>query len=155
MSYVLTIKRAAGKPPLTSQDIERLVTEDGSLAGGGTEPIIWTSPTGKRQRYINADADHLWTDDVKGDDESQVLEFLDKFRSIARRLDARVFGEEGEDISDASEQIPAAPLSFRNGVLAMLLLVGSLLIMPFLLFWLFIRIFWHFLVKIPFLERFR
>ena len=153
MSYVLTIKRAAGKPPLTPQDIERLVKEDGSLSGGNMNPIIWTSPTGKRQRYINPDADNLWTDDVKDDDDCQ---FLDKLRNIARSLDARVFGEEeGEDITEEGEQTPIAPLGFKGGVLLIISLIGSLLLMPFLLIWFLIRLFWLFLVKIPFLEKFR
>ena len=67
-----------------------------------------------------------------------------------------MFGEEGEDIADdANEQISAAPLGFKSGVLLLLGFVGSLLILPFLLLWLFIRLIWHFLVKIPFIEKFK
>ena len=101
MSYVLTIKRAADKPLLSPQDFERLVKEDASLSGGRIEPIYWTSPTGVK-RYINIESDNLWTDDVKNDEDDQ---FLNKLCSIARCLDARVFGEEGEDVTDqASNQ---------------------------------------------------
>ena len=100
MSYVATIKRAADKPPLTPEEIARLIEADASLSGGDKEPIVWTSPTDGRKRYINVATDHLWTDDLKGDGDAQVLEILDKLRSMARILDARVFGEEDGDITD-------------------------------------------------------
>lgn len=85
MSYVATIKRAADKPPLTPEEIARLIEADASLSGGDKEPIVWTSPTDGRKRYINVATDHLWTDDLKGDGDAQVLEALDKLRSMARR----------------------------------------------------------------------
>ena len=106
MSYVATIKRAADKPPLTPRDIERLVKADASLSGGDKEPIIWTNHTDGRQRYINVETDHLWTDDLKGDDDSQVLAILDKLRGMAGSMDARVFGEGDGDITDPGVDPP-------------------------------------------------
>ena len=100
MSYVATIKRTAGKPPLTPEEIARLIEADVSLSGGGKEPIVWTSPTDGRKRYINVATDHLWTDDLKGDGDAQVLEILDKLRSMAGILNARVFGDGDGDITD-------------------------------------------------------
>ena len=106
MSYEVTIKRAADKPPLTPQEIERLIKADTSLSGGDKEPIVWTSPTDGRKRYINVATDHLSTDDLKGDSDAQVLEILDKLRSMAGILDARVFGEGDEDITDPGVDPP-------------------------------------------------
>jgi hypothetical protein len=155
MGYVVTIRRASDKPRLTPEEIARLIKSDLALAGGDKEPIVWTSPTDRRRRSINVETDRLWTDDLKGDNDAQVLEMLDKLRSMAAILDARVFGEEGEDITEPSEKIPTASFSFKNGVLAILLLVGLVLISPFVAIWFLVRIFWHFLVKLPVLQRFR
>ena len=106
MSYVATIKRAADKPPLTPEEIARLIKADASLSGGDKEPIVWTSPTDGRKRYINVEPDHLWTDDLKGDGDAQVLEILDKLRSMAGILDARVFGDGDGDITDPGVDPP-------------------------------------------------
>jgi hypothetical protein len=100
MSVVATIKRLPEKPLLTGEEFRRVVEQDSSLSGGGQEPIIWTDPTTGQERYINADpaTGELETDDMRGDEDS-ICRFLDKLRSIARILDARVFGE-GEDITE-------------------------------------------------------
>ena len=100
MSVVVTIKRSPDKPPLTGQEFRRLVQEDGSLSGGEREPIIWTDPANGTERYINVapEAGELETDDMRGDQDS-ICRFLDKLRSIARILDARLFAE-GEDITE-------------------------------------------------------
>ena len=106
MSYEVSIKRAAGKPSLTTDDFRRIVTEDSSLSGGEREPITWTDPVSGQTRYINVapEAGELSSDDTRGDDAS-ICRFLDKLRSIASKLDARVTGE-GEDIT---EPAPASP----------------------------------------------
>jgi hypothetical protein len=106
MSYEVSIKRAAGKPPLTADDFKRIVAEDSSLSGGEREPITWTDPVSGQTRYINVapESGGLWTDDTRGDDDS-ICRFLDKLRTIAGKLDARVDGE-GEDIT---EPAPASP----------------------------------------------
>jgi hypothetical protein len=102
MSYEVTIKRSTGKPPLTADEFRRVVMEDDSLSGGEREPIIWTDPTSGQKRYINVaqESGELSTDDTRGDDES-ICRFLEKLRSIARVLGARVSGE-GEDITDSA-----------------------------------------------------
>jgi hypothetical protein len=106
MSYEVSIKRSAEKPPLTQEDFNRIVKEDSSLSGGQREPIIWTDPTSGQKRYINTapESGELSTDDTRGDDDS-ICRFLDKLRSIARLLDARVSGE-GEDITDPTPTPP-------------------------------------------------
>jgi len=106
MSYEISIKRASGKPPLTADDFNSLVKEDSSLSGGDLEPIIWTDPTSSQTRYINIspESGELSTDDTQGN-ESDLKRFLEKLRSIASKLDARMTAE-GEDITD---QKPTSP----------------------------------------------
>ena len=106
MSCEIIIRRATGKPPLTEGDFKRVVMEDRSLSGGEREPIVWTDPVSGQKRYINTapESGALSTDDTRGDDKS-INRFLDKLRSIAQVLDARVSGE-GEDITDPT---PASP----------------------------------------------
>jgi hypothetical protein len=106
MSYEVTIKRATGKPALTADDFKRIVAEDSSLSGGEREPITWTDPTSGQKRCINIapESGELSTDDTGGDDAS-LCRFVDKLRSIAGLLEARV-GCEGEDITDPE---PASP----------------------------------------------
>jgi len=115
----ITITRSTGKPPLTAEDFIRVVKEDDSLSGGEREPIVWTDPTTGQKRYINIapESGELATDDTRGDEDS-ICRFLDKRRSIARLLDARVFGE-GEDITD-----PAPPLPPRAGCTSVIVLVA-------------------------------
>jgi hypothetical protein len=106
MSYEVAIRRPTGRPSLTSEDFTRIVREDASLSGGQREPIVWTDPQDGRKRYINVvpESGELSTADMQGDEDS-ICRFLDKLRSIARVLDARVIGE-GEDITDPT---PASP----------------------------------------------
>lgn len=123
MSYEVTIKRATGKPPLTADDFKRIVTEDSSLSGGEREPIIWTDPTSGETRYINVapDSGVLATDDTRGDDAS-ICRFLDKLRSIAGKLDARVTGE-GEDITE-----PEPASAPKGGCMSVIACVVALLV---------------------------
>lgn len=111
MSYEVIIKRSTGKPPLTADDFKRVVMEDGSLSGGEQGPIIWTDPTSGEKRYINIapESGELSTDDTSGDDPS-ICRFLDKLRSVARLLGARVTGE-GDDITD--DPAPTSPPKAR------------------------------------------
>jgi hypothetical protein len=122
MSYEVTIKRAIGKPPLTADDFKRIVTEDRSLSGGEREPITWTDPTSGQTRYINVapDSGALSTDDTRGDDAS-ICRFLDKLRSVAGKLDARVIGE-GEDITE-----PATGSTPKGACISVLVCVAALL----------------------------
>lgn len=101
MSVVVTIKRGGSKPPITAEDVRRLVEQDSTLSGGEREPIIWTDPASGQKRYINTvnpETSELETDDMRGDEDS-ICRFLDKLRGVAGALDARVFGE-GDDITE-------------------------------------------------------
>jgi len=122
MSYEVTIKRSTGKPPLTQEDFDRIVKDDTSFSGGKREPIIWTDATSGQKRYINVapESGELSTDDTRGDDDS-ICRFLDKLRSIARLLDARVWGE-GEDITE-----PAPAPARRAGCTSLIVCAVALL----------------------------
>ena len=121
MSYEVNIKRLTGKPPLTAEDFKRVVIEDSSLSGGERGPIIWTDPTSGQKRYINIapESGELSTDDTGGDEVS-ICRFLDKLRSIAGELDARVIGE-GEDITAAPTSPP------KRGCMAVIVCTVALL----------------------------
>jgi len=130
VSYEVTIRRPTGRPPLTADDFVRVVMEDSSLSGGEREPIVWTDPANGQKREINIapESGALSTDDTRGDDDS-ICRFLDKLRSIARILDARVVGE-GEDITDPP---PAAPpkvgcMSVIACAIALIAVVASVII---------------------------
>jgi hypothetical protein len=123
MSYEVAIKRPTGRPSLTSEDFTRIVREDASLSGGQREPIVWTDPQDGRKRYINVvpESGELSTADMQGDEDS-ICRFLDKLRSIARVLDARVIGE-GEDITDPT---PASPR--RGGCASVIACAASFIV---------------------------
>jgi hypothetical protein len=128
MSFVVTIKRAPEKPPLAAQEFQRLVQEDGSLSGVGENSIIWTDSANGTKRYINLNPEkgELETDDTRGDEEG-ICRFLDKLRSIASILDARVFGE-GQDITDPT-QVPGRRAGCASVILCVLAFVALLAIL--------------------------
>ncbi len=134
MSYVITIRRPPGAPPLTRRDFQQVVDSDESLSnmdGGG---LVWTSPDSRREFYITQESDHLWTDGVRGEEADN---FLYKLSEIAGRLDARVYGEEGEDLTDPG----TSPVMGAGEKLGMI--IGVLLLMlsiPFLLIIFMIRL---------------
>ena len=114
MSYVIEIKRAADEPSLTGDDIERLLGADRSLVKVDEKLIEWSQPQRVTPLHINVEADRLWTDSIR--EEIQEV-FLTKLREIARYLDARVYGEEGEDLTDEFHENPGG---LRNGFAAVM-----------------------------------
>ena len=99
MSYVFCIQRHSS--PITEKEVSDLVSSDDTLCGGEKEPILWTDPETEKERYINFDTQSgvLDTDDLRGSEE-ETMAFIDKLRSIAISLDARLVGEEGEDVTN-------------------------------------------------------
>ncbi len=118
MSYVLSIRRGDDHRPIVSAEVMELLAHDPSLREAENKTIIWTSPTTGQTRYLNQASDHLWTDDVNDDRD---LQFLQKLQSIARALEARLFGEEGEDLTES-----LSPSSARPGCAAVILLAVGL-----------------------------
>jgi len=133
MSYVITIKRPAGKIPLAALDFEGLIREDRSLSRTIGNQIVWFDSEEEEGFYINIDGDCLWTDGIGGDSTHHALA---KLRNIAVRLDARVFGEEGEDITERSA---TGPIDAKQSTFGLVLYMASL---PFLLLLLLVRLPW-------------
>ncbi len=124
MSYVIEIKRAADKPSLTGDDIERLLGADRSLVKVDERLIEWSQPQRVTPLHINVETDRLWTDSIR--EEIQEV-FLIKLREIARYLDARVYGEEGEDLTDELDEDLGG---FRNGFAAVMGFVVFAVMIP-------------------------
>lgn len=124
MSYVIEIKRAADKPSLTGDDIERLLGADRSLVKVDERLIEWSQPQRVTPLHINVETDRLWTDSIR--EEIQDV-FLTKLREIARYLDARVYGEEGEDLTDELDEDLGG---FRNGFAAVMGFVVFAVMIP-------------------------
>ena len=135
MSYVVTIERPAGKSPLRPQDFARLVKNDESLSKTNEGVLIWTHPTIRQDFYLTIESNHLWADGVTRD---KTDEFVEKLREIAGRLDARVYGEEGEDITE-SELGPMGAKEKWGGAVGILLVMVS---MPFFLILFIVRLPW-------------
>lgn len=104
MSYVVTIKRAASKEPISAADIATLVQHDSSLSHDASGAIKWTDPSKGQVHYLGF-ADACLSCDSVGIDATGPAT-LDKLRSIAASLDAGVFGEEGEDLSSPDPAVP-------------------------------------------------
>ena len=124
MSYVIEIKRAADKPLLTGDDIERLLGADRSLVKVDEKTIEWSQSHRVTPLHIYVEADRLWTDSIR---DAMQDEFLTKLREIARYLDARLYGEEGEDLTDEFDEDLSG---FRNGFAAAMGLIVFAVMIP-------------------------
>lgn len=125
MSYVVEVRRQAQEPGLTPGDIERLLEADRSLVKINDNLIEWSQPEKMKPLYINVEVDRLWTDSI-GDETQEI--FLNKLREMAGYLDARVYGEEGEDLTDEhlEDRIPS-----KNGFAAIMGFIFFALTIPF------------------------
>lgn len=137
MSYVLSIKRREGEPPLCDADILRLLESDPTLKRGEGKVIYWSPPIASRQIYINLDGDRLWTDCFGTVDDDA---FLEKLRSMAQALDAALWGEEGEEITsdELGKHTRSSSISNVLGVVFVVLLAPVMLltVVVRLLWWL-------------------
>lgn len=97
MSQVITISRPMNKSPLTHEDITQLIESDDSLSYITDKGIQWKSPKSEQLFYINLEQDSLWSDNISLDITDA---FLEKLQSISKTLNARIIGEEGDDLSD-------------------------------------------------------
>jgi hypothetical protein len=95
VSYVITIQRR--DHPLSVGEIERAMSGDPEFVAVGTGCWQWAAaPTGA-ELFLNSGEDNLWTDGGRG---WTAPVALDKLRSLAKALDARVLGEEGEELTE-------------------------------------------------------
>lgn len=126
MSYVFEIRRPGDQPSLTPNDFRRLVESDSSLTLTDGRLIIWNGSDNLDPLNVNVESDRLWTDSISSSAEPV---HLAKLRDIAKFLDARVFGEEGENLT---EEFPSDPDHPRHGLSAFVGLVLFVLTIPVL-----------------------
>jgi len=98
MSYVISIRRARGRD-LAQAEVEHALAADGELRRA--DAALWTWH-GLGIAYGNGE---LHTDGSRGWSSDKALA---KLRAIATQLDASVIGEEGEDLTAATQAPPAA-----------------------------------------------
>ena len=136
MSYVVEVRRPADRSSLTRDDFERLVESDSSLTLTDERLIVWNGPENLDPLNVNVESDRLWTDSIGGRAQTN---YLEKLREIARFLDAKVFGEEGEDLT---EEFPSDPDHPRHGVSAFVGLVLFIVTIPVLALLFVVRLPW-------------
>lgn len=136
MSYVVEVRRPGDQPSLTPDDFQRLIESDSSLTLTDGRLIIWNGPEDFDPLNVNVESDRLWTDSIGG---SAQATYLKKLREIAKFLDANVFGEEGEDLSD---EFPSDPDDPRHGISALVGLALFILTIPVLALFFVVRLPW-------------
>ena len=136
MSYVVEVRRPGDRPSLTPDDFDRLVENDASLTLTEGRLIVWSGSESFDPLDVNVESDRLWTDSIGGGAQATKLE---KLREIARFLDAKVIGEEGEDLT---EDFPGDPDHPRHGVSAFVGLVFFVLTIPVLALLFIVRLPW-------------
>lgn len=95
MSYVLSIRRAEHQPPFAREELERLArSHEGWVLD--QDVLSWSDGKG-RNIELFVDCRELRADRIPADVSEQALGLL---QSIAKELEARVIGEEGEDLAE-------------------------------------------------------
>lgn len=139
MSYVIEIRRAKGAVALTEADLARLLN-DPQLGQVSSNAWLWTSLTSSAQLTLTWHAGALSTDDINwvstATSNANTDECLNKLRAIARELNAQVLGEEGENLSEPNSDMQT------NGWAAVGALLMVLLMLPFMLLFLTVRLPW-------------
>jgi len=140
VSVVATIRRP-GARPLSRPEIERVLGSSPSFARDESGSWRLVSAPSGTELFLNVENDQAWTDGSTAWLEGAALGQL---RALAVALDARVLGEEGEDITDAHLAAAAAPTrsagktagvlaAILGIVLAPLLIVAAVLRLPWIL----------------------
>jgi hypothetical protein len=97
MSYVVTIKR---DPPITGDGLRELLENDGTLSPLTVQSTVidgvrWQGSGADRELPLPLEEGAMWST-------PRTDAGLTKMQELARKLGARVFGEEGEDLTDAN-----------------------------------------------------
>ena len=123
MSYVVSIRRADSQPPYAREELERIAhTQTGVQLERGV--LAWSNGNGEHVELFIGKRE-LRADHIPSGLREQALEAL---QGIARELNARLVGEEGEDITfDA--MLADAPAPGRNAVLGAVLAAIALPLM--------------------------
>jgi hypothetical protein len=134
MSYVVSIRREEGSGPFSSADLEEASKLPGFSLDG--EFLIWTNPTSHHALTMNITPEEIWTDDPV----VRSREVIIILRSLAMTLGAGIYGEEGEDLSEAAQAAAAAQPASRSAVA--LGLAGTVFLAPFVVLLALVRLPW-------------
>jgi hypothetical protein len=133
MSYVITIERLLG-PPLTQEEMLQALSSDPDFALVESASWRWHGSPAGTELFINISENNLWTDGGRG---WTTEDAIAKLQQLAVRLNSRVVGEEGEDLTEAS--VPAKGGSAAAAGVGVLL---TLLLLPFVLLFAIVRLPW-------------
>lgn len=75
------------------------MNRDMEFVAVGTGCWQWSVAPAGAELFLNSGEDNLWTDGGRG---WTTPVALDKLRSLAKALDARVLGEEGEELAESA-----------------------------------------------------
>jgi hypothetical protein len=118
MSYVITIQRTDHS--LIVDEIERAVGRDTEFVPVDTGCWRWTGAPSGSELFLNLGDNNLWTDGGRGWTDPAAL---DKLRLLAKGLDARVIGEEGEELTE-NEPVTSSPSSPTGTFLTLIIMVA-------------------------------
>lgn len=128
MSYVVSITRGEEKP-IQLNEFEKAVSNDPEFTKApecqdhNSPSYIWTTNNSNKESYF-----HYWQPNIAI--ESPSYQALIKIQQLAKKLDANVIGEEGEDLSDINpdDLTPADDggvlKSFINTVIVIVVLIS-------------------------------
>jgi hypothetical protein len=129
MSIVVAIRRP-GARPLSRSEIERALETSSDFERDDDGGWRLIDASAEHELYLNVEVDEAWTD---GSREWLSDAALGKLRVLAAVLEARVLGEEGEDITLAKPSVAeAAPESVGKSVTVMAATL-AIVVFPFLL----------------------
>lgn len=131
MSYVVSVRREDGTPITYSEFVEAISGDaEFSLApeseGVRKPSFVWTAGGTGSQTFF-----HFWTQEIAVESPSGGA--LKKLQELAQKLDAEVYGEEGEILSEINPLDVDSPDD--GGVLKWFLITLGLLIILVLIYW--------------------
>jgi hypothetical protein len=133
MSYVVTVKRTAG-PPISYQEFVEIVSKDPAFSPDPVsaqlpEPSFqWIAPKSKKESFF-----HFWSPEIAVETPSG--EALRKLQDIAKQLNAEVFGEEGENLSNAeASDLDTGDGGVLSSSCITAIIIGGLIV----LYWIFV-----------------
>jgi hypothetical protein len=133
VSYVITVERPSGTP-LTEGEMLEVLSNDPDFVRVESASWQWRNSPQGIELFINLSENNLWTDGGRGwTTESAIA----KLQQLAARLNSRIVGEEGEDLTEVS-----APAQGRTGVAAGAGVLLTLLFLPLVLLFAIIRLPW-------------
>lgn len=133
MSYVISIRRAASRPPFSREELERVAQSQPGLALE-EGAIVWSSSSGRRVELFIGERE-LRADGVPGGVAEQALAV---FAFVAQALNAQLVGEEGEVLAGTPIEL-AAPAPWWQVAGGALIVVLAL---PFTLLLVLVRLPW-------------